>query len=67
MDWCGGVVGWWIAVVVSSPTCHPARWSCRGFESRTHVGSLRWGEKSVCTDFGVHTALINLHPVSWQR
>ena len=56
-----------ICVAVTSPTCRPARRSCRGFESRTHAGGP-WGEKSVCTacvsmGFGVHTALINLHPV----
>ena len=40
-------------------------YSCRGFKSRTHAGSLRWGEKSVCRAcFGVHSDLINLHPLS---
>ena len=38
-----------VGVAVTSPTCRPARRSCRGFESRTHAGGLRWGEKSVCT------------------
>ena len=45
-----------------------ARRSCRGFESRTHAGGLRWRESlcvyGLCMGFGVHTALINLHPVS---
>ena len=42
-------MGWWIGVAVTSLTCHPARWNCRGFESRTHAGGLRCGEKSLCT------------------
>ena len=60
----------WIGIVVASPTCHPARRSCYGFDSRTHAaaGGLQWGDKSVCAacvcmGFGVHTALIKLHPV----
>ena len=33
--------GWWIGVAVISKTRHPARRSCRGFESRTHAGGLQ--------------------------
>ena len=47
--WTYSPMGWWIGVAVTSPTCRPARRSCRGFETRTHAGGLRWGEKSVCT------------------
>ena len=36
-------------VAVRSQTCHPARPSCRGLESRTHAGDLRWEEMYVCT------------------
>ena len=41
----------WIGIVVASPTCHPARRSCYGFDTRTHAaaGGLQWGDKSVCT------------------
>ena len=60
---------WWIGVAVTSPTCRPARRSFRGFESRTQAGGLRYAVRGkvcvygLCMGFGVHTALINLHPV----
>ena len=51
-------------VAVTSPTCHPAGGVAVGLNLGRMLAACRGGKYCLCMGFGVHTALIHLHPVS---